>query len=86
MILRWRLNRRFFDYRFVIPLLFAECLGVGRANSPGKANLVLCAWMAHKGGLVGNAQVFRYPERSSRGKRDGMAFFWSLFLLLLKEK
>ena len=40
---------------FSIPLSFAEGSGVGRVNSPGKANLALRARIARQGGLVGNA-------------------------------
>jgi hypothetical protein len=61
------------------PFLFAEFLTVGRVNSPGKANLGLCARMAHQAGLVGNSEEFRHPEHFSRGKQSGMAFFWLLF-------
>jgi hypothetical protein len=59
--------------------LFAEFLAVGRANSPGKANLALCARTAHQGGLVGNSQKFRHPQ----GKRIGAAF---LVTFLAAEK
>ena len=44
----------FFSCFFILPFSFAECLGIGRANSPGKANLVLCARTAHQDVLVGN--------------------------------
>jgi hypothetical protein len=68
-----------FVFRFFSPFLFAELRTVGRANSPPMANLALCARMAHQGGLVGNSVQFRHPERFSRGKQCGMAFFWLLF-------
>ena len=67
------------------PLSFAKCPGVGRVNSPGKANLALRARTARQGGLVGNAWAFRHPERFSRGKRSGMAFFWLLFFCYRKK-
>jgi hypothetical protein len=67
------------DYAFLFavkfPFLFAEFSVAGRANSPGKANLVLCARMAHQDGLVGSCGKFRHPECFSRGKQDGIAFF-----------
>jgi hypothetical protein len=68
-----------FAFRFFVPFLFAEFISVGRVNSPWTANLALCARMAHQSGLVGNSDEFRHPERFSRGKQGGMAFFWLLF-------
>ena len=41
-------------YGFWVPLSFAERSGVGRVNSPGKANLALRAGIARQGGLVGD--------------------------------
>jgi hypothetical protein len=53
-----RLKILIFDFVFSFDLPFpfslAEFSVVGRANSPGKANLVLCARMAHQDVLVGN--------------------------------
>ena len=66
-------------FLFAPPLSIAEFTGIGRAISPGKAKLVLCAWTAHQDGLVGNGDEFRHPERFHRGKQGGMAFFWLLF-------
>ena len=41
--------------------------------------------MAHQGGLVGNSDEFRQPERfSGQTERDGILLV--TFLLLLKEK
>jgi len=66
-------------FLFIPPLSIAEFTGIGRAISPGKAKLVLCAWTAHQDGLVGNADEFRHPERFSRGNRLRTAFFGYFF-------
>jgi hypothetical protein len=75
---------RFFFLVFYSPFLFAEFIAVGRANSPWTANLALCARMAHQGGLVGNSDEFRHPERFSGQTRwDGILLV--TFLLLLTK-
>jgi hypothetical protein len=56
-------------FLFYPPLSFAEFCGIGRVNSPGMANLALCARTAHQGGLVGNTRELRHPECFFRGKR-----------------
>ena len=71
-----------FSFEFV-PSSFAELRAIGRANPPGKADLALCARMAHQSGRVGNSPEFRHPERFSRGKRCGAAF---LVTFLAAEK
>ena len=71
---------------FWIPLSFAECSGVGRVNSPGKANLALRARIARQGGLVGNSWVFGHPERFFSGQMNRDGILLVTFLLLLKEK
>jgi len=65
--------------------LFAESITVGRANSSWTVNSALCARMAHQGGLVGNSDGFRHPERFS-GKTEWDGILLVTFLLLLKEK
>ena len=69
---------RFCFFLFLVPLSFAEFVGIGRANSPWMANLVLCARTAHQDVLVGNTNEFRHPERFSRGKRSGRPFLVTL--------
>ena len=64
---------------FQTPLSIAEFAAIGRAISPGKAKLVLCAWTAHQDGLVGNSGEFRHAERFSRGNRIRTAFFGYFF-------
>jgi len=93
-LLRWKENHKqgdplfFCAYRFyfcfvfscfLTPLSIAEFTGIGRAISPGKAKLALCARMAHQGGLVGNSGKFRHPKRFSRGNRIRTAFFGYFF-------
>jgi len=69
----------------VTPLLIAEFTGIGRAISPWKAKLVLCARRtAHQDGLVGNSGEFRRPELFS-GLSDKDGFFWLLFLAVEKK-
>ena len=74
-----------FSLVYLTPLSIAEFAGIGRAISPGKAKLVLCARMAHQDGLVGNSGEFRHPERFSRGNQSRMAFFWLLFFAAEKK-
>ena len=69
----------FFSLVYLTPLSIAEFTGIGRAISPGKAKLGLCARTAHQDGLVGNSGEFRYPERFSRGNRIRTAFFGYFF-------
>jgi len=71
---------------FFVPFLFAEFFAVGRVNSPGKANLVLCARTAHPDGLVGNSDEFRHLERFLSGQIRWDGILLVTFLLLLKEK
>jgi hypothetical protein len=74
----------FVFFSFLLPLSIAEFTGIGRANSPWMANLALCARMAHQGGLVGNSDEFRHPERFSGQTRwDGILLV--TFLLLLTK-
>jgi len=70
---------------FLTPLSIAEFSGIGRAISPGRAKLVLCARTAHQDGLVGNSGEFRHPERFSRGNRIRTAFSGDSFGLLQKS-
>jgi len=70
---------------FVTPLSIAEFTGIGRVNSPGKANLALCARTAHQGGLVGNTGEFRHPECFISGQSNKDGLFWVLFWAVAKE-
>ena len=72
-------------FRVLIPLSIAESDFVGRVNSPGKANLALRAGTARQGGLVGNNDRFRHPERFFRDNRIRTAFSGYSFGLLQKS-
>jgi len=73
-----------FSLVYLTPLSIAEFAGIGRAISPGKAKLVLCARTAHQDGLVGNSGKFRHPSASlGQSNKDG--FFWLLFLAAAKK-
>ena len=63
-------------FRVLIPLSIAESDFVGRVNSPGKAR---------QGGLVGNNDRFRHPERFFRDNRIRTAFSGYSFGLLQKS-
>ena len=68
-----------FSLVYLTPLSIAEFTGIGRAISPGKAKLVLCARTAHQDGLVGNSGEFRYPERFFSGQSNKDGFFLVTF-------
>jgi hypothetical protein len=46
-----------------------EFSGIGRVNSPGMANLALCARTAHQGGLVGNTREFSKRKRALKQEK-----------------